>query len=120
MFSNLPEEIERIIWKFYFSKNVTRQVNQVKSVWFAPSDELIKLCSDKGCAQITYTDMDKLLFANRTPHMDIVYEECFENICGNCVYHGFPCANACFYGGFNDKLQHLWNTEHYQDENDFL
>jgi|TARA_Y100000389_G_scaffold174563_1_gene184623 hypothetical protein len=118
MFTNLPEEIERHIWKFYFSKNVVREVNKVNSVWCVPSDNLIKMCCDKGCAQLTHTDLDRILFANRTPHMNIVYEECFENMCENCIYHGFPCVNASFYGGFNSKLDQLWNTEHYQNEED--
>ena len=31
MFTYLPEEIERIIWKFYFTGNVVKEVKKVNS-----------------------------------------------------------------------------------------
>ena len=118
MFLNLPEEIERIIWRFYYSKNVMMEVEKSKSVWCSPSDRLINMCMDKGCAQITHTDLERVLFMNQTPHTDVVHRECLENLCGNCVYHGFPCMNASFYGGFDDRLTQIWDTEHYLNEGD--
>ena len=114
----LPEEIERIIWKFYYSKYVVREIYRVKPIWCIPSDELIEMCCDKGCAQLNHTDLERVLLSSGTPHTDIVYEECFENMCENCIYHGFPCANACFYGGFDSRLTQIWDTEHYKDEFD--
>ena len=45
MFTNMPEEIERIIWKFYFSSNVVSEVNQVKSIWFMGSFDIAILKS---------------------------------------------------------------------------
>lgn len=118
MFTNMPEEIERIIWKFYFSNNVVREVNQVKSIWSSPSDKLISFCRDKGCAQISHTDLDRVLSIHPSPHTDLVHKGCLENICLNCVYHGFPCMNASFYGGFDHRLTQIWNTEYYQDSED--
>jgi hypothetical protein len=119
MFTYLPEEIERIIWKFYFTGNVVKEVKKINSIWVSPSDEIINMCSDKGCAQITHTDMDRVLFMNPTPHTDVVHQECFKNICANCVYHGFPCMNASFYGGFDDRLMQFWDTEHYLNDTNF-
>ena len=55
---------------------------------------------------------------NQTPHTDIVHQECLENKCGNCIYHGFPCMNAAFYGGFDDRLTQIWDTEFYLDSED--
>ena len=55
-----------------------------------------------------------------TPHTDVVHQECFENICANCVYHGFPCMNASFYGGFDDRLMQLGDTEHYLNDTNFV
>ena len=36
-------------------------------------DRLINMCMDKGCAQITHTDLDRVLFMNQTPHTDVVH-----------------------------------------------
>ena len=118
MFINLPKEIERIIWKFYFSENVVKEVKSINSIWVSPSDKLISMCKDKGCAQIAHTDLERVLFMNQTPHTDIVHQECLENKCGNCIYHGFPCMNAAFYGGFDDTLTQIWDTEFYLDSED--
>lgn len=115
MFANLPEELERIIWKFYFTNNVVKRVNQLKSIWTRPSDHLITLCNEIGTIQHKYTDLEKIIFANNNQLLDLVIDGCFKELCSNCVYHGFPCMNAWFYGGFNDKLCSAWSMDFYKE-----
>ena len=115
MFVKLPEEIERIVWRFYFTINVVEEIKTINSVWSNPSDNLINICQDVGCAQLTHTDMEKALFNNNCEDIEIIYEECFNNICLNCVYHGFPCLNACIHGGLDDRLCSIWDMEFYKE-----
>ena len=116
MFPQLPEEIERMIWKLYFTGNVIKYVKNIRSIWFKPSNKITKLCKDWGCIQFKHTDLEKVLFEIDTPSCNMVYEECFDKLCGNCVFHGFPCINASVYGGFKNKLIHQWNMEFYQNK----
>ena len=116
MFQQLPEEVERIIYKFYYSKNVVEEIKQTKSVWYTPSDNLVYLCRDSGCIQHSHTDMEKVLLTHRTDYIEVVHDVCFKNLCLNCVAYGFPCMNACYHGGFDPKLLGIWNMEYYEDK----
>lgn len=42
MFANLPEEIERYIWKLYLSDTVMSQIKNKKTIWFQASNEIKK------------------------------------------------------------------------------
>ena len=109
MFAFLPEQIERHIWKFYYTNSVVKSIKDTESVWESPSDELLDLCRESGTIQHKHTDLERILFKKNKPYKDIVFEACFKKICGNCSYHGFPCTNACFHGGFNEKILKFWN-----------
>ena len=62
MFTNLPEEIERYIWKIYFSDTVMSQIKTKKTIWFQPSNKILKICKEVGCLQHGHSDLEKLLF----------------------------------------------------------
>jgi hypothetical protein len=115
MFANLPEEIEHIIWKFYFTNNVVKKINQLKSVWTSPSDHLLTLCNEIGTIQHKYTDLERIIFANKNENTDMVNDFCFKELCMNCLYHKFPCMNAWYYGGFNAKLCGVWSMDFYKE-----
>lgn len=108
MFTNLPEEIERYIWKIYFSETVMSQVKDKKTIWFQPSNEILKICNEVGCLQHRHSDLEKLLFDDFNEEKKKIHQLCFQRICNNCKYYGFPCANATFYGGFDERLQQYW------------
>ena len=114
MFTNLPEEIERIIWKFYYSNYIVEAISKINSVWHTPSNDLVDICKDKGCIQHGHTDMEKILLSYQGDFVEVVHDTCFKNICLNCVYHGFPCLNACYHGGFDTKLEGIWNMDFYK------
>ena len=81
----LPEEIERIIWKFYYSKYVVREIYRVKPIWCIPSDELIEMCCDKGCAQLNHTDLERVLLSMEL-HTPTLYMKNVLKICVKIVY----------------------------------
>ena len=113
MFSSvLPEEMERMIWKFYFDRHVLTSVKEKAPLWsFEPSDTLVKLCGDNGCIQHRHTDLERALFYKHGFHYDyreMVRENCFDNKCNSCVRFGFPCVNACRYAAFSPRMIHLW------------
>lgn len=114
MFHFLPEEMERQIWRFYYSMYVTIQVDSKKeeSVWNNPSDRLVVMCSDTGAYQHTYSELEKCVKCKEAELKQVVLNECFENVCPNCVYHGFPCANARIHGGLTPKINHKWIMEY--------
>ena len=108
MFTNLPEEIERYIWKIYFSETVMSQIKTKKAIWVQPSNEILKICKEVGCLQHGHSDLEKLLFDDFNEKKKIIHQICFQRICNNCEYYGFPCANATIYGGFDERLQEYW------------
>ena len=62
MFANLLEEIERYIWKIYFSDTVTSQIKNKKTIWFQASNEILKISKEVGCLQQGHSDLEKILF----------------------------------------------------------
>ena len=96
---------------------VLEEINQIKSVWCSPSDKLLDLCRDIGTIQIGHSDLEKLISNDDKELEIIVYKTCFNRQCGNCLYHGFPCDNACNHGGFNHKLLRFWNIEEINTKN---
>lgn len=108
MFANLPEEIERYIWKLYFSGAVKTQINSIKSIWINPSDQILNICRDVGCLQHGHSELEKILFEDFDEKKQLVNACCFKEVCGNCEIYGFPCLNATIYGGFDERLTEFW------------
>ena len=110
MFYFLPEEMERQIWRFYYSMYVATQVDSKKkeSVWNNPSDRLVVLCSDIGSYQHTHSELEKCIKCEKDDIKELVLNGCFETVCANCKFFGFPCANARIYGNMTPKINHKW------------
>ena len=119
MFSSvLPEEMERMIWKFYF-ENVMKEVTEQDNVWKNPSIELRNYCRrDKGCIQIGHTDLES--FCPDTEPGQLVKEGCLNKVCASCHRRGFPCLNAVYHGRINKKLAFLWSLRHYEYRPDVI
>jgi len=103
MFPFLPEEMEIHIFKFYYSVNVMEEVKSRDSIWFHPSQKLIKICNELGNFQPYHSDLEKCINCT-IPDLYPAIIGCFDGKCGNCVMSGFPCVNAQFYGNLNDKI----------------
>ena len=109
MFAFLPEEIERIIWKMYYSSEVILKINSKSFIWKNPSQELLDKTNELGCYQKKYSDMEKYIFCKQE-HSDLrqAITNCFIKDCGNCNAYGFPCSNATIYGNLNNKNSKKW------------
>ena len=115
MFTNLPEEIERIIWKFYFTQNTVEEIKKINSVWCKPSDKLVSICQEIGSIQHKYTDFERVVNLSKSDYVGEIHRSCLNNLCLNCLYQGFPCMNAWYYGGFDAKLCNVWTMDFYKD-----
>ena len=118
MFPQLPEELERLIWKSFWSRFVLSDIKKAKPVWINPSDFLILNSSDVGALQHGYTDLERTIFYNvfTWSYMrSLAYEKCFKNICNSCIHFGFPCENATYYGVINPRMVHCWDMSHYKN-----
>lgn len=124
MFPQLPEEMERKIWQSFWSMYVLKEVKRREPIWLKPSNELLYNCSDLGAFQHGHSDLEKTLFHRKTnwEYMrTIVNETCFQNICYNCLYDGFPCMNATYYGLFHPTMTNWWDMSHYNNvTNNFM
>lgn len=121
MFPHLPEELERNIWSCYFERHVLNDIKKTEPIWHNPSQNLLDSCQDIGCIQHLYTDLERTLYYNSTKwcniaFRDVVRRECFDNLCDNCLVHGFPCTNARYHGGLHPSLDCFWNMDHYKIE----
>ncbi len=91
MFQNLPIEIEYMIYKFYYSKNVIPEINCIDSVWENPSLDLIAITKDTGRFEKGYTDLEDI-FCDYLPHTDfmesLLDEEYLSNsiACETCIW----------------------------------
>ena len=97
MFPQLPEELERMIWRWYFSIEVCPDVKAKDSIWVNPSGILFYNTSDPGAIQIGYTDLERRYDCPYIePHcvvlrwilgyhfLDIICEDCWYNKWGDC------------------------------------
>ena len=103
--TNLPEEIQWLINKKYFSSFVIPTIiKQHHSVWEDPSDRIIALCKDIGTIQQGHHELEELI----EDHNMWAWEICTSVHCLNCKFHKFPCKNLANFGFKNDKLWGLW------------
>lgn len=101
----LPDDLQWIIWKTYFSKFVSVQiVSDHKFVWENPSQNLISLCKDVGCIQQGHHCLEEMIEDENM----WAYEHCMDIHCDNCKVFGFPCSNLAHYGFQNSAICELW------------
>ncbi len=118
MFPYLPEEMKRKIWKFYWSGNILKQIRSREPIWINPSSRLLNNTTDIGAYQHGHSDLERTLFYRQTNcenMRSVVNDCCFRNICYNCLYDGFPCMNATYYGLFKPTMVNLWNMSYYRN-----
>ena len=96
MFPQLPEELEYMIWKFYFSSDVLFEIKTKESIWEMPSEDLFKNTRDYGAIQKDHTDLERL-FEESPPHgfpLDFVVEGKYnDRSCEECIYGRY---NRCY------------------------
>ena len=94
MFPNLPIEIEYLIFKFYFSMNVLKEITWQETIWEEPSDTLCLLTKDQGCFQSSHTDLE-FMFCDYYPHTsffrDLLRPDYLEKLptCEDCIWEKF-------------------------------
>lgn len=94
MFPNLPIEIEYLIFKFYFSMNVLKEITWQETIWEEPSDTLCLLTKDHGCFQSSHTDLE-FMFCDYYPHTsffrDLLRPDYLEKLptCEDCIWEKF-------------------------------
>ena len=109
MFVSLPEEIERIIWKMYYSSEVISKINSASFIWNNPSKNLLDKTNEIGCYQQKYSGMEKYICCKEEHfYLKEAITNCFNIGCGNCNAYGFPCENATIYGSLNNKILKKW------------
>ena len=106
MFTSLPEEIERIIWKIYYSKEVLSNIKNTQFIWKTPSVNLLNKTNDIGCYQHKYSDMEKYMYSDKGIKEAVLI--CSYKNCGNCRFYNFPCRNLAHYSNLSNKLEGKW------------
>ena len=118
MFPDIAEELEREIWKAFWSRYILREIRSHEPIWLDPSNNLLYGSSDLGALQHKYTDLERTYF-HRTcvwPYLRAdVYDSCFLGFCNDCVIRGFPCNDAIYCGGMNKKLKEFWDMSFYKN-----
>ena len=105
LIANLPDDIQWLINKKYFSSFVVPNIiKQHKSIWENPSDEIIALCRDTGTIQQGHHELEELI----EDHNMWAFDVCTSIHCLNCKFHKFPCKNLAHFGFNNTKLCGLW------------
>ena len=65
MFPQLPEEIEYIIWKFYYSNNVLFDIKRQECIWLRKDiKRLLKLCREDRCYEVHHSDIERMKHTN--------------------------------------------------------
>ena len=115
MFPQLPEELERLIWKKYYDSNILIEIKWFPSVWEKPTEALFKNSSDYGAIQIGYTDLERL-YDDTIPHTSYmefildVDDTSYNWSCEDCVYGMFGKCH------FQDRDKNMsYNCEKWWD-----
>lgn len=115
----LPEEIKIIIYKFFFSMYVLKEIKEQKSIWKNPSINLLYNSSDIGALQHNHSDLEKLLLNTNSRWVQLQYEvfyKCFYNLCNKCIIEGFPCSDATHLGCLHKNLENFWDMSFYKNQ----
>lgn len=128
MFSQLPLEIEYLIWKIYLSKHVLPEIRNNNTVWVKPSDRLIAMTKETGAVQCSirpkkyqnisryisnYTDFERILARGyrKWYYENLHYHTCLVNPCHRCINQGFPCNIAIECSFVNKRLINNWKIK---------
>ena len=72
MFPQLPEEIERMIWKAYYERNIIDDIQSQDCIWSRKNvKRLLSLCRNDRCYQENYSDIERMRNA-RTPRLGFI------------------------------------------------
>ena len=114
MFPQLAEELERMIWRSFWSLYVLKEVKEMDSIWRDPSDPLLKMTKEWGAIQIYSTDLERVLLKNNTaPYRNLHYHWCLIDHCRRCLEDGFPCWYSVSYGGMPERMMNHWDMSFY-------
>ena len=118
MFPRLPDEMEREIWKAFWSLYILSEIRSREPIWSSPSIQLLYNSSGTGALQHRYTDLERTLFSSKCTWPELreeIYDSCFLGVCHECVTRGFPCNDAISCGGLNRKIEEFWDMSFYKD-----
>ena len=102
----LPNDIQWLIWRSFFSKFVLNKIIEIDCIWRNPSDHLIELCKDNGTIQQSHMEIQDMIEDENM----WCWHACIKGKCENCQTYGFPCLNLASYGFRNKKLASLWKS----------
>ena len=118
-----PEELERMIWRMYFSSNVLYEIKNRDSIWENPSEDLFKNTIDYGAIQKDHTDLERI-FKQFPPHffpLDFVVEGEYNDksceYCNDWYYNRCPGYKRDNWISFQAKS--WWDLSFYPEE-DYL
>lgn len=61
MFPFLPEEIEYMIWKEYYNRNVLDQIEEQECIWLRYDvKRLITMCRKDKCYEVEHCDINRM------------------------------------------------------------
>ena len=116
MFPSLPSEVEYIIWKFYFSDNVLKEIYSTHSVWENASNRLFLLTNDSGCVQQNHTDLIRLI-DEYIPHSSflnwVIQDELKERPyiqCEDCLWGWGRCQYEDLEDELADRMINFWHA----------
>ena len=121
MFPQLPEEIERMIWKMYYSSNVLDDIRNRDTIWMNPSLMLFVNTSDIGAVQIDHSDLERRYDCDSEPHCETLrmvlnYPLSDGVKCEECWYdkRGW-CSQEYDDEKFEKLAYEWWNFDHYEE-----
>jgi hypothetical protein len=119
MFPQLPEEIERIIFKIYFNREVLTCIRKRETIWVNPSYMLFAITNDPGAVQLNYTDLERRYLYDTEPHCEIlkwILNYPLENYCENCLFDSCTtCQQTEYDNEFQFGADNWWDLDFYQE-----
>jgi hypothetical protein len=121
MFAFLPIEMERMIWKFYFSIDVLKEIYRQQSIWEEPSNQLFLLTMDLGCVQQNHTDLIRLT-DEYIPHSNFLNWVMQDELdarpyieCEDCEWEERRCQYEEQEENLADRMTTFWDLSFYYD-----
>lgn len=123
MTSSFQNTLINYMWKAFFSNSVLADLKYQETIWYNPSDDIIKLTNDYGCVQKNHTDLERILYDYK-PHTYffnwLLESELNENSnknslkyleCEDCIWEKFGCSHKNKEQQLVSNLIFYWNLD---------
>tara|TARA_Y100000310_G_scaffold192166_1_gene192103 strand:- start:766 stop:1290 length:525 start_codon:yes stop_codon:yes gene_type:complete len=120
MFPQMPEEMERMIWRSFWSMYVLQDVKRQEPIWVKPSGMLFVNTSDTGAIQLGHTDLERrYVYLDASPHcheMSWILGLPYGAKCEDCYYERWgKCELEEEDNEFGKKVTYWWDLEFYDE-----